>query len=353
MTFFAQRQAGKNRNNARGPHTRAARLFPSLRIIPAILVVIAACLVILIRNDFIFSEIDGASYVAIGGGIIFVIWLVSHDMQRSTTQSHVSEHDAGDVQGVLEQRISERAVELMTSEAVRAAESERLVQFGQLSQGLFHDLMSPLSAITLYLERLPASDKTAEAQEMVTKVVAASGHMRSFMDSVKRCLGDTHARAEQANLKKEILIVRDILAYKARLANVELRIGKIEPTMLPVHPMRLHQLLINLAANAIEACIGRDDRRESFVDISVTNTASHTLISVSDNGCGIAPDLLKIVFEYPHTTKIGGTGIGLMTVKSVVENDLHGTISVESRQGVGTTFTVKIPRVTKPADQAA
>jgi C4-dicarboxylate-specific signal transduction histidine kinase len=346
MTFSAHSQASeKMKYKARVPHARASRLLPSKTAQIALVAVILACIAILVSNDFILSQINTASYVAIGCSITFVISLAWHDMQRSTTQSQLSEHNAGSIQGVLEQRISERAVDLITSETARAAESQRLAQFGQLSQGLFHDLMSPLTAIALYLERLAPTTDTAEAREMIHKVSTASSHMKSFMDSVRRCLGDRENRPEQAQLKKEILIVRDILAYKARLANVEVRVRTMPNVTLPIHPIRLHQLVLNLVTNAIEACTG-NTLPDSVVEISVRHTPADTTLIVSDNGCGIPSDTVNSLFEHPHTTKPGGTGLGLMTVKSVVENDLRGTISVASREGHGSTFTVKIPHAT-------
>ncbi len=346
MTFSAQRQAGaKMKHNARVPHARAgwrARVWVS---ISALLIICLICLAILIRNHFVFSEVDILTYLAVISGASIVLWFGYHHVYHVTGELGSTEVNAVDIHDVLEKRVCERAVELMTSEAARAAESERLVQFGNLAQGLFHDLMSPLSAISLYLERLPQTAETNGASELLGKVSVASVRMRSFMDSVKRCLGDSRAASpERAQLVKEVLIVRDLLAYKARLSSVDVRVGTLAPVSIAMHPMRLHQMIMNLVTNGIDACLVVEDARSCFVEVSSYVNGSQIIVAVSDNGCGIPEHIRQELFERPHTTKVGGTGIGLMTVKSIVENDMHGTITVETKRNRGTTFMISVPR---------
>jgi two-component system, NtrC family, sensor kinase len=75
-------------------------------------------------------------------------------------------------------------------------------------------------------------------------------------------------------------------------------------------------------------------------------TPAGAQVRVSDTGCGIPPELLEQIFEPFFTTKPPGkgTGLGLYNIKHVV-HQMHGTIGVESRPGVGSTFTLTFPPV--------
>jgi len=239
---------------------------------------------------------------------------------------------------------------------------------GELSQGVFHDLMSPLSAVALSVEEIAnmpengSGHDTRQMRNMVEKAVIASKRMRSYMESVRRHIDSGKGRAtgmgmEAVDVGKEISMARDILGYKARMANVTIDVGlgqydsaapgKPVPITIIAHPVRVHQMLLNLMSNAIDACSAKE---EGTVRISVNKAGSANgnefiKIIVADNGCGIPAELLKTVLTKPHSTKPRGTGIGLLTVKTIVEKELGGSIEVKSTEGVGTTFIITIPLI--------
>ena len=100
--------------------------------------------------------------------------------------------------------------------------------------------------------------------------------------------------------------------------------------------IRLEQVLINLLQNALEAMAGKPGGR---IDVEWTQMPEKmTAIRVTDNGPGIAPEILDHLFTPFNTSKEGGLGLGLVISKDIVE-DYGGTLSVESSPA-GTTFTV-------------
>jgi C4-dicarboxylate-specific signal transduction histidine kinase len=111
--------------------------------------------------------------------------------------------------------------------------------------------------------------------------------------------------------------------------------------------VRLHQLLLNLTSNAIDACIERSnhfhDERSYIVTVKADKLPDNTLISVTDNGCGISNDIAKSLFTNPSSSKVHGLGIGLKTVKTIVEDELGGDIEVKSVIDEGTTFIITLP----------
>lgn len=246
----------------------------------------------------------------------------------------------------LEKKVSERTEELLHVERERYQELERVAQFGSLSQGLFHDLMSPLSSISLYLEKIQTSQDTQEARDIIQKTARASQRMNSFMQSIRKSIGTaSDILPAKANVTEELSVVRDMLMYKARTLGVtvhipdELSDQKID---VKIHPVRMQQIFINLISNALDACEG-DSFIEKQVTVLISKQKEGLSIVVSDGGCGISTDTLTKMWERSFTTKKRGTGRGLATVKEIVEHELHGSISVESIEHRGATFTIYIP----------
>lgn len=283
--------------------------------------------------------------------IAFIAWLSYRETQRSLQRAKSSENNLELERNALEQRVATRTTELVVAEQERLSELENAAQFGRLSKGLFHDLMNPLSSLSLYTERLTTLDNHSHSQEyreVISKMTEVSRRMGSFMDNLKNFTVRDHSSPtdETANLVDEILIVRDIIGYKARMAGVQIAIDTPPTLRIQANPMRVHQLILNLVTNAIEACEVVTDTysgREKSVVIKLQKDTTHITLSVTDTGVGISPVDMTRLFKTRFTTKIPGTGTGLMTIHSVVESDLHGHIAVKSQEGRGTTFTVTIP----------
>ena len=99
----------------------------------------------------------------------------------------------------------------------------------------------------------------------------------------------------------------------------------------------MKQVLINLVKNALEAM-------DTGGVITMTTTAldDQVRLSVHDTGKGIDPEIIPDIFNPFFTTKKTGTGLGLAVINKIIE-DHHGTITVESSKGQGSTFTVHLP----------
>ncbi len=281
-------------------------------------------------------------YVLIVIFIVIAIVLSNKHLRSSRESMRKSDLLIEREREVFERRIAERTEAFVKSEEQRMIALQRNATFGELSKGLFHDLMSPLSSLTLYAERMgERTDISDTTKDMIGKMILTSRRLGSYMDSVRRHIGQgKQDTIETSDFGYEIGIVRDLLGYKARMLGVELTIDYKERIVLPIHPVRLHQLLLNLVSNAIEACEGLN---RGSVAVTAEKKDGLICITVTDTGVGIPEERLASLFEKQFTTKEKGTGIGLKTIQSVVEQDLGGTIEVESEVGRGTTFTLRIP----------
>ncbi len=109
---------------------------------------------------------------------------------------------------------------------------------------------------------------------------------------------------------------------------------------------KFHQIVINLVLNALESYEGIVGGVEGrLVRIAIRQEGDFVELKVSDCGCGIPESVRAKIFEPFFTTKGGckGMGIGLATVKKIVEQDFQGTVSVESEEGKGSAFTAVFP----------
>jgi signal transduction histidine kinase len=110
---------------------------------------------------------------------------------------------------------------------------------------------------------------------------------------------------------------------------------------IPIDPDGLHQVLMNLLTNALEAVNSEDGLVRVNCRYSVEERA--TIIEVIDNGPGIASSIMPHLFEIFHSTKGNrGTGLGLAVARKIVDEH-EGTISADSKPGEGTTFTIRLP----------
>lgn len=228
----------------------------------------------------------------------------------------------------------------LNDELRRIMDLEHSINIGKLSKGIIHDLMTPISAITLYIEEINNHPENLEKSKvLIDKAVLATKRISNFMDCVRYSINScapTYSSDAKTNLHKEINKVRDIISYKARISETKLNIDIPENITLQAHSMRVHQILINILNNALES-------KAKNIDVSVKKSEGFATIFIQDDGCGISNTQLKDLFTKPGTTKKYGAGIGLTCVYSIVKDELHGDIQVFSKEGCGTTFTLRIP----------
>jgi signal transduction histidine kinase len=295
--------------------------------------------------------------------IAVISWLSNRELEKSLYRARQSEKELEYERDLLEIKVAERTLELKKSQAERLAELSRIAEFGTLARGLFHDLMTPLTSVALHVEKLEKIETVEKAKSTahdieetrayIKKAITASNKMAVFMDNIRRHVqrdgqhdrlydgdGNADGNERSCDIKSEAKFVVDLLAYKAREAAVVVTVeSSIEQGYrYYANPFYFHQIFQNLIVNAIEACAGM---KEKIIRVEI----SEKKIIISDNGPGIAAKNLSKIFEPFFTTKQSphNTGIGLHTIKSIVEEKLKGKITVESTEGADTTFIIDLP----------
>lgn len=276
--------------------------------------------------------------------ITLIAWLSNREIDQSLHRARTSEYLLTQERNNLEQTVLERTQEIKSLQAEKVAQLYRSAEFGRLSSGLFHDLMNPLHALIGSIETLKSNPAdTHQVDTYLEKSLRASKRMGTFITSIQKQLS-RHELDEYFSCAEEIREAVDILGFKARSHQVTLTITKLDDAILFGNPLIFHQIIINLVANAIDA-YQHTTSTEKEVTISCTDQHDQVILVVTDTGCGIPQELLESIFDPFFTTKdlYQGTGLGLSTTKTNVQEHFQGTIQVTSTPYQGTVFTVTFP----------
>lgn len=238
---------------------------------------------------------------------------------------------------------------LVREKTQKLLEAERLAAVGQTVADLSHaikNIAGGLSGGIFVLGKgIELNDQTYLRQgwEMikgnVDKVKNLSLDLLGFAKSahLQLRLTDPNAPAREA---------ADLMRPKADAKGIFLQL-KLSSLVKPVlmDPEGIHRCLLNLVTNALDACRECNSEKDARIIRIETEPFQDrgVLYRVQDNGCGMEASVKAKLFQRFFSTKgMEGTGIGLMISKKIID-DHHGTIEVESEQGVGSIFTLKIP----------
>ncbi len=229
--------------------------------------------------------------------------------------------------------------------------SEKIESLGVLAGGIAHDFNNILTAIigNVSLAKLDL-DPSDRFYENLVQVEEASQQAAAL---TQQLLTFSKGGAPIRRLASIGELIRDSATFALRGSNVRCEFD-IADDLRPaeVDSGQMSQVIHNLVINANQAMPGggvirleAGNRKVSERDSLPVNPGPYARIAVADEGVGIALNNLQRIFEPYFTTKQQGSGLGLATVHSIVTNHC-GHITVSSRQGQGTTFTLFIPAST-------
>ena len=277
-------------------------------------------------------------------GIALLSWLSNKETERSLRRARNSENELKNERDQLEIKIVERTKELRESQLMRMSELERIAEFGRLSQGLFHDLISPLTSVMLHMEKIKgiSPSELNESHASLEKIVIASKKMGENMQNLRFSLRNT-LPPRQCSIADELNKCIGFLKFKIRENNISIRIKNDSNCLWFGDPVKLQQIFSNLITNAIDACTSKNTEAGKII-ISLNSHDKKCRISIKDNGIGMDAETIKKIFDPFFTTKPPelGTGIGLKTVQRIMD-EINGTISVKSIKDGGSTFILLLP----------
>ncbi len=220
--------------------------------------------------------------------------------------------------------------------------TERLSVLGQLTATVAHELRNPLSAIrnTLFtIKELAAAggiklDRPAARMERsIERCDRIISDLLEYTRNRALNRGDIHFERWLGEVLADLTVAPDIVLTR------ELGAGD---TIVSIDGDRIRRVVINLVDNSMQAMAQLPPDHEKRITVRTAVAAGEMVLAVEDSGPGILPENLTRIFEPLFSTKSFGTGLGLPTVKQII-NQHGGMIAVESDVGKGTRVTVRLP----------
>jgi signal transduction histidine kinase len=231
----------------------------------------------------------------------------------------------------------------LRDQIAREAETRQFQSFVRLSAMLTHDLKNAIEALSLTVENMERHFDDREFRvDAMKSVTGATDNLRALVARLAtpvNTLSGEHKLPRPSDLIPVLRRVISLTAEPAR-ARHEIRVDLPETLFALVDIERLDKVAENLIINALEAM---SKERGALGIVAGTTDDGKPFFSVSDTGQGISKRFIEERLFHPFaTTKRRGVGLGLYTCREVVVAN-GGSIAVDSKEGVGTTFTVVLP----------
>lgn len=234
-------------------------------------------------------------------------------------------------------------------------QAEKLSSIGVLAAGVAHEINNPLSSVAGYAEALlrRLNDEKSLAEDprlddfpkYLQVIIRESYRCKGIIDCLLSFSRKSDGSVCNVNINEILQEVLELVRHKSRYEKVEIKMN-LQSDLPDVSgdPSGLRQVCMNLLMNAHQAIKG-----SGVVEISTsTNEQSMVLFQIRDTGCGISKDAIDQIWDPFFTTKdVGqGLGLGLAVTYNIVKRH-GGDITVESRIGKGSKFTVRMPACQK------
>ncbi|MBN1641606.1 MAG: response regulator [Anaerolineae bacterium] len=279
-------------------------------------------------------------------GIVGALVVLAHDQTRWDEHSvRLLEALGAQVGSAIENarlyaRISQYAEELAQSQA-QLIQAEKLAAMGRLTASIAHELNNPLQAIQNCLHLILY--RSLEGDKQRRYLTMAQEEVERLISTVQRMLDFYRPSVKQHRATDVHEVIEDVLALTDKqLQNGRVRVRKsFDRDIPPLNTIQnqLKQVFLNLIVNAVEAM---PHGGELAIQTSLSPDGRWVSIAFTDQGMGLSQQARAHLFEPFYTTKHKGTGLGLSVSYGIIEQH-GGTIQVESSEGKGSCFTVRLP----------
>jgi signal transduction histidine kinase len=257
--------------------------------------------------------------------------------------------DRSDEMGQLASRFNEMIARLGHTRELESQlhQAEQSAVVGRLASAIAHEIRNPLNYINLTLDHLRTAFAPEDRQKRETferlalQLKLEVGRINTRISEFLNYSRPAALELRPLDLRAEAEDALRMVEVKARESGIETRVEQTGDVPLVMGDSEtLRSVFTNLIINGMQAIDGEGG--SLTIKISSEDSGHNARVEVTDTGQGIAPEDISKVFEPYFSTKDTGTGLGLAIVKKAVD-DHGGTISVKSKQGAGTTFTITLP----------
>jgi len=232
-------------------------------------------------------------------------------------------------------------IDELQESAVKLAKGEREQAWREMAKQVAHEIKNPLTPMRLTVQSFERRfDPTDEnIKEKLAEYSQTLIQQIDVMSSIASAFSDF---AKMPTQKREKLEVVEVVKLAIDIFNEDFiyYIAEEKELYANLDKTQLIRVVTNLVKNASQASEEKENPR---IEVTVSSEGNAVKIVVSDNGKGINEADKKMVFEPKFTTKTSGMGLGLPMIKNIIEA-YNGTISFTSTEGIGTVFTVILPK---------
>jgi len=218
--------------------------------------------------------------------------------------------------------------------------SEKLASIGLLSAGVAHEINTPLTGISSYIQMLQKKLTDTHYAQILEKVEAQTDRVaRIIKNLLAFARSPSEAEFQRVDIKSSIEEILSLIDYKLKTMNIRLVLELAPVPPIYVQGERLQQVFINIILNALDAMPGGGELR-----IRLAAEDGAQVVRISDTGTGIRPEHRSRIFDPFFTTKGVGKGTGLgLSISYAIVKEHDGRIDVQSEVGRGTTFIITLP----------
>ncbi|MBD3413436.1 MAG: PDZ domain-containing protein [Candidatus Aminicenantes bacterium] len=218
--------------------------------------------------------------------------------------------------------------------------SEKLASLGLLSAGVAHEINTPLTGISSYVQMLQKRLDHTQHTKILKKIETQADRVGKIVKNLLNLARNpSKSNQQQINLKQSLLSIISLIDYKLKNMNIDLKLDLKEVNPIYAQEERLQQVFINIILNALDAMPDG-----GTLEISLFSKNEYNAVKITDTGVGIKSQHIANIFDPFFTTKGFGKGTGLgLSISYAIIKEHEGHIDVESDIGKGTTFTIFIP----------
>jgi two-component system NtrC family sensor kinase len=231
----------------------------------------------------------------------------------------------------------------------KLARSDRLATIGQLAAGVAHEINNPLGSILLFsrliMQQVPPEGKVRENLERIEK---ETKRCHSIVQSLLDFARQHEPKVEPIDIHKLLDSTLRLFENQYLFHNIEVvRHYALNLPLIRADQSQLQQVAMNIIINAADAMNGKG---RLTIETCESAEEGQIEISITDTGTGIPAEIMNRIFDPFFTTKgVGhGTGLGLSVSYGIIQRH-NGDISVSSAPGVGSTFTITLPKMKESA----
>lgn len=220
--------------------------------------------------------------------------------------------------------------------------ADRLATVGLLAGSAAHEIKNDLGPLLGYMSMIEQGGQRPVQPRMISLMRDSVRRVHEHVDQILAPLRPRVRTRGPVVLGDSLDEILELLKRAGQIRRVRFE-THIDEVVVHADKDEVHQILMNLITNALDALGDGDGAERGTIDIRVDTKAQHGIFRIADNGIGMAEHVRSRVFEPFFTTKAAsGTGLGLPVVHDIVRA-LHGTLHLESEENKGTSVTVELP----------